>query len=169
MNHKKENLEQLLQRFMDEAHARQMADDIGHADYLFDTHPAPSVSRETIRAIKQNTQIRFRRNEHIPSKMKWFAAAVVVAAILIGLFIRPSNDENSPSSFLNIVQNNRIRLEGFYTADASTAEIENEITHLLEAIEAIDMTPYEPVNTLQLNLIQIENELTTDSTEFWKG
>ena len=169
MNYKNENLERLLRQFVDQAQAHQAAGDIEHADDIFDTNPAPSVSRETISQVKQKVQYQLEHAERIHSKIKWLSAAAVVAILLTGLLVLHSNTENFSETPIHIAQNKIIRPGDFDAADVSTTEIENEITRLLEAVENIGADPYEPVNTLQLNLTELENELMADSTEFWKG
>lgn len=167
MSHKNENLERLLQQFVDQAQAGQMAEDIGYADTIFDTHPAPSLSQEAVVSLKHGVQRQLKYNRN--SKIRWVRTAAIVAIGLMGAFVLYSNVEKNPGPSMSIVKNKLIGYEDFFSAEINTAEIEKEITALHDAVESFNAVPYEPVDTLQLDLKQIENELIADSAEFWKG
>lgn len=170
MNRNNENLEQLLRQFVDQTQARQMTEDIRQADTLFDANPAPSVSRETIARVKQNVQCELKHAKH--AAFKWVAAAGLAAIFLMGLHtILTDRSELSPAPVKSrpIVQNIRNHRNVFYMIDGTAAEIENEMMRLQDAMRDLGAAPYEPVNPVQINLNQIEYELTSDSTDFWKG
>lgn len=171
MNPDNENLEQLLRQFVDQTQTQQMAEDIRHADNLFDANPVPSVSRDTIARVKQNVHHELKHAKH--AVFKWVATAGLAAILLMGLQTMLTTHRaeitKSPAQSQPIVQNTPSRSNAFYLSDRPAAEMENEMIRLQDAMQDLGAAPYEPVNPVQINLNQIENELTSDSTDFWKG
>ena len=76
----RENLTELLRRFMDEPAARAVQEDIEAAERILDAHPAPAPSPETLAAIKtQMVATALRRHRRI----RIFRGAVAAAAAVI--------------------------------------------------------------------------------------
>ncbi len=168
MNRNNENLEQLLRQFVDPSQAHQMAEDIEQADRLFTAHPVPSVSGRTLSRIQKNVQKQSRHIRH--AGVAWIAAAGLAAVLLLGLYTLLNQTALQPeSSSQPIAQNIRPQRNVFYVQEGSPADIEHEISRLLEAIQDASESSYESVNTIQKNLTQIEKELASDSQDFWKG
>lgn len=169
MNRNDENLEQLLRQFVDQDQAQSMARDIEQADDLFAAHPAPLVSPQAVVRIQFQVQKQLKHTRH--TGITWIVAAGLAAILLMGLYsllsqqmpMRPQPDSGP------IAQTTPVRYNAFDMPDVAALEIENEISHLMEAIENISEPDDEPFNLIQINLTQLEDELTSDSTEFWKG
>ncbi len=171
MNHKNGNLEQSLQQFVNKAQARDMADDILQADSLFEDHPAPSVDRKTVNLIYQNVHHQLEQNRQLHKRLRWFSAAAVAVILLAGFLILQSDISRIHSKGpLQTADADIDQLETLYSFESSLADIDNEITLLSEEIDAIDTATFEPFNSLQLIMSELEEiESTTNSTEFWKG
>ena len=167
MTHKDENLQRLLQQFVDKAQAQAMADDIRYADTAFDAHPAPSLRPQSKVKLMQNVRTRFKSLRNRRIALRWFSAAAVLL-VLAGLFFY-SNIKPLSQPIAGPIEHHQMRLKGFYSSELSAVDIEDDITNLSEAVENIDTGPYEPVDTIQRNLNEIENQLIAGNTEFWKG
>jgi hypothetical protein len=169
MNRNDENLEQLLRQFVDQDQAQSMAREIEQADDLFAAHPVPLVSPQAVVRIQFQVQKQLKHKQH--TGITWIVAAGLAAILMMGLYSLLSQQmPMSPRPDSGpIAQNIRTHYNAFNMPDAATLEIENEISHLMEAIENINEPDDEPFNLIQINLNQLEDELTSGSTEFWKG
>lgn len=167
-----DNLNLLLLQFMDEAQAQRFQDDLSVADDLYDSHPAEPVSPNTVSAISTQIQHELKRR-HIWTIAEWCtaAAAVVVMALLAGLFLLNS----SPSA-------NQLPAGGFQTANAQiwsdtpianaieTDPIEQELSALTKDIQSMSLDAYGSTNALTVDLLEIEEiEAFAEDTSFWKG
>ncbi len=170
MNHKNENLEQLLRQFVNEAQARDMADDIRQADTLFEKYPAPSADRETIEAIHHNVGRQLELNRRLHTKLPYFSAAAVAVILLAGMLILRSDIKRMNNTHpLQAVAANEFWSE-LNSFETSMADIDSEISNLSETINTMDSGTFEPFNPLKLNITELDEiESITNSTEFWKG
>ena len=168
MSQKNENLERLLQQFVDPSQAGSIADDIQYADTVFDAHPVPSAPAESrIRAMQNvRTQLALSKRHHI--QIRWASAAVAVL-VLVGMWLIYTGVETMTPLSPYPDARQQVTLEGFYTSGLSAADIEKDISDLDQAIENINDRSIDPVDSLQLNLNEIEDQLIANNTEFWKG
>ncbi len=171
MTQNDENLHLLLQQFVDEARAASMAEDIRYADAAFDAHPAPTVPQDVCIRLRHRVADRLLQSGQRRVRLRLFGTAAAVLLVLAGLAILDSGIRTVPPSASNPVQHAQIRLDGFFSSGLNTLDIESDISELFEAIEDIDVRPYDdkPVDTLQLNLNEIEDQCIANSTDFWKG
>ncbi len=184
MKHNNENLEQLLQQFVDETQAQKMMDDIHEADRLFDAHPAPAVDADTLEALRHSVRHQVKRHHRRHARRHWVGIAAIAAVLLVGLFTMYSGDPDSPihtttpiekvahapaGSMLDVLDVTPWALND-NPLDALLAEIRSELGNLADAINTMDTGTYEPVNPLRFELIELEElEAVADSSEFWKG
>ena len=167
MSNKNENLQRLLQQFVDASQAGAMADDIRYADAAFDAHPAPPAPKHTTAAVKQNVRAQLTHRQNRQRLLRVLSSAAAMLLVVGGwLLLHNGSPDLSPAPARPVGQAN---LEVFYTSDASAADLDNDISQLLDDVEAIETAPYEPVDTMQINLNEIEDQLMANSTEFWKG
>lgn len=170
MNQKNENLEQLLRQFVNEAQARDMADDIRQVDILFENFPAPSAAGETIETIHHNVRRQLELNQRLHTKLRYFSAAAVAVILLAGMFILRSDFKRMNDMHpLQVAGANEFWSE-LNSFETSMADIDSQISNLSETINTMDSGAFEPFNPLKLDITELDKiESLTDSTEFWKG
>jgi predicted PurR-regulated permease PerM len=171
MKNNNENLQRLLQQFVNESEAKQMASDITDADRLFDQHPAPAVSADTLQAVQDNVKSRLHRRKHLISEIKWISgvAAIVITTLVAGLYILYSDNpmEREMAGFIPSDSSWKILS---VSSETSLAEIEEELTNLSERMDTMDNEDYEPINPIRYELMELEEiEILADNTDFWKG
>lgn len=167
-DHARENLTELLRRFMDESAARQAQADIEAGEQILQAHPASLPSQQTLWTIKSlmiATAARRRRRIHI-FRAALAAAAVVVVTALVGRY--PSGSVDQPRVNIASILPTAIWESHDLTADDLdlayfTSEI-HQIETQMRDLETEDATPRESdvLDDLEIELISIE-------TEFWKG
>ena len=167
-DHARENLTELLRRFMDEPAVRAVREDVEAADRILDAHPAPVPSPETLAAIKTRmvaTALRRRRRTRI-----FRSAVAAAAAILVTVLVEHHGRVPAGSSGISLasiiptavweshdIANDDLDLVYF------TSEI-RQIEAQMQALEAgeTEIRGNNAVDDLETELIAIE-------TEFWKG
>jgi hypothetical protein len=167
-DHARENLTELLRRFMDDSAAHSVQADIDAAEKLLEAHPAPAPSPAALTAIKVRmvaTAVRRHRRVRI------FRAAVAVAAamlltVLIGQFDRTPTGRPG-ISFASIIPTAVWESHDLTADDLDLVYFNSEIRQIeaqMQAIEAgeAEQDGSDSVDELELELIAIE-------TEFWKG
>jgi len=160
----RENLNQLLQQFMNAAQAETATEDIQAGEQLVDAHPAPTPSPETMARIKVEMAATFaRRHRIIVTFRRSLAAAAVIAFALIGLLDRRATDSN------NIYQATIIPAAIWDSIDVAADDLDlarfnaeaRQIEAQLQALEAGDdeAAGSGTVEELEKELRQIETEL----------
>lgn len=177
MKYKNENLEQLLNQFVDQSRSQSMAEDIRQADRLMDRYPVGSVRPQTIEQIKQSVRHERLKHRRLYSEIKWISsvAAIVFIVLFAGLYAVFSGNENKTvvpeGGFAQAVA-----FKGYWSdipyEDSVVIEIDQELTNVAEMLDTVEMETFEPVHTIQVELIEMELdeiESLTENTEFWKG
>ncbi len=160
----RENLNSLLQQFLDAAQAENAAEDIQAGERLLDAHRAPTPSLETVARIKGEIAATLaKRHRIIFTFRRSLAAAAVIAFALIGLLDHKATDSN------NIYQATIIPAAIWDSIDVAADDLDlarftaeaRQIEAQLQALEAGDdeAAGSGTVEELEKELRQIETEL----------
>lgn len=164
----RENLTELLKRFMDDSAARAAQTDIEEAERVLEAHPAPAPSPETlstVRSLMVAAATRRRRRIHV-FRAAVAAAAAVVLTVLAGRYGDTSIDQprvNIASIIPAAVWESRDIAADDLDLVYFTSQI-RQIETQMRDIETEDVAPRnsDVLDDLEVELIAIE-------TEFWKG
>ncbi len=167
-NRAREDLAELLRRFMDESTARAAQTDIEEAERILEVHPAPVPSSATLSSVKhlmtaaaahRRRQIRFFRGTVA-------AAAAVILTVLIGRY------GNSPTGRPHVNLGSIIPAVVWESHDIAADDLDlvyftsqiRQIETQMRDLETEDVAPRDNdvLDDLEIELIAIE-------TEFWKG
>jgi len=164
----RENLTELLKRFMDDSAARAAQADIEEAERVLEAHPAPAPSPETlltVRSLMVAAATRRRRRIHV-FRAAVAAAAAVVLTVLAARYGDTSIDQpgvNIASIIPAAVWESRDIVADDLDLVYFTSQI-RQIETQMRDIETEDVAPRnsDVLDDLEVELIAIE-------TEFWKG
>lgn len=169
-SNKNENLEQLLRQFIDESQAGPMAAEIERGDRLFDSHPAPAVSRRLQQAVCAGMHRQIQHEHRVHLYRRWFSIATVAALLMIGLFVLQSDNDRPFERPIEKPYLAAAAGEWRLTEKVPLTDIQRELGRLSEEINTLDSKTYESVNPLRFDLLELEQiEAITSNTEFWKG
>ncbi len=164
----RENLAELLRRFMDEPAARAVQEDVEAAERILDAHPAPVPSPgtlSTVKALMVTAALRRRRRIRL-FRGAVAAAAAVVVTVLIGQF-GPGPTGRPVISFASIIPAAVWESRDLAADDLDLVYFTSEIRQIEAQMQAIEAgeTEVRGNNTLD----EFEMELIAIETEFWKG
>ena len=172
MKHSKENLDQLLLQFMDEAQARQFQADLRAADDLYDKHPVEPVRADALVAISKQIHANLKQRPLWIFAGKWATAAAVLAVVVLaGLFhLFSPNPPNQQPAVKQMAQNAFTESGAFVGFNNETHPLERELAELSEFVDSGSLDTYESINTVTIDLMELEEmELMAENTSFWKG
>ena len=166
-NSANENLRELLAGFMDEAAARQTAEDIEKGEEIMGAYSAPQPDERVLAEVKKNVVAALRRRRTVVFQRRILgvavAAAIVVVSVLI--LIRYGNPPNSHQNRMVAASIPSRVWEGADDADITVlkAEIEN-IQNELSGAQSDDTSGNgsTAVGDLETELIEINGDV-------WKG
>lgn len=169
-DHARENLTELLRRFMDDSAAHAVQADLESVERVLEAHPAPVPSPAALSTIKMRMVAAAARRRW---RVRLFRAAVATAAAIILTALAAHYDRrptvSRPSvSFASIIPAAVWESHDLATDDPDLAYFTSEIHQIesqMQAIEAGDDTEVRGSDTLD----DLEMELIAIETEFWKG
>ncbi len=164
----RENLTELLRRFMDAAAAETAGKDIRMGEAILDAHPAPSPDGRVVASIKaQMAAATQRRHRHVRVFQGSLAtAAAVVMALLIGLSSRdPGN--RPPVAYASIIPTAVWESDDITSDDPDLVYFTSEIRQIEAQMQALEAGEGETPGSGMVE--ELEMELMRIDTEFWKG
>jgi hypothetical protein len=181
MKNTTDNLNELLQRFVDASLAETMAEDIRQGDAMLDRYPGPFLSPEaTMRLRLRLRTVRAKRHRRTLLLGCTSAAAAAVAVIVVMVGWTEQNMPSVPLESKPIAQVLPHELPGFTLnlwddtlhseSDESFAAIRSELDNIAEAMEAVRIENTEFYKEHYRRSRDIEQINTkAQKVEFWKG
>jgi hypothetical protein len=168
----KENLKELLAGFMDEASAREAAQDIEKGDELFRANPAPQPSEALLAEVRTKMMLAAKRRQAVTLHRQIWAAAGVAAAIMITLAVAVKLLDRQPIE-QTPVKYARAATNSIWGSDDTTAD-DPDLTVIAAEVESIEnelsgVQPAENVEVGSTDIGDLETELIETSGDFWKG
>jgi len=160
-----ENLRTLLAGFMDEAAARQTAEDIEKGDEILAAYSAPQPNQRALAEVKKNITAALRRRRTVAFERRMFGAAIAAAVIVVSVLavIRYGYQSNGTPAEGRIPA---VVWDGADDADVTVlrAEIEN-IQNELSGAQS------DSISTGGANsaIGELETELIEINGDIWKG
>ena len=165
-NSANENLRKLLAGFMDEAAARQTADDIEKSEEILGAYSAPQPDERVLAEVKKNVVAALRRRRTVVLQSKILGAAVAAAVIVVSVLtlMRYGNPPNSHQTRMFAASIPSRVWEGADAADVTIlkAEIENIQSELSGAQSDDGGNTSTAVGDLETELIEVNGDM-------WKG
>jgi hypothetical protein len=166
-NSANENLRELLAGFMDEAAARQTAEDIEKGEEILGANQAPQPDERVLAEVKKNVVAALRRRRTVVFQKRILGAAVAAAIVVVSVLtmIRYGNPQNSHQTRMVAASIPSRVWEGADDADVTVlkAEIEN-IQSELSGVQSDDTggNGSTAVDDLETELIEVNGDM-------WKG
>jgi hypothetical protein len=169
-NSANENLRKLLAGFMDEAAARQTAEDIEKGEEIMGANQSPQPDERVLAEVKKTVVAALRRRRSVVLQREILGAAVAAAVIVVSVLalMRYGNSQNSQQTRAvakSISIPSRV-WEGADDADVTVlrAEVENIQSELSEAQS-------DSIGTGGTNSAagDLETELIEVNGDMWKG
>ena len=167
-DHTRENLTELLRRFMDETAAETAAKDIDAGDSLLRAFPVPAPSNQTVTAIKvEMVAVRDRHRWRVRVLGgSLAAAAAVIMALVIG---RPGSGPGTPPglSFATLIPRTIWESDDLARDDLQLVYFNGEVRQIEAQMRALEADEDDPGGTASPD--DLEGELMAIETELWKG
>ena len=164
----RENLTELLRRFMDDSTAQATQADIEAAERILDDHPAPTPSCETLNTVRILTLAAVARKRH---RIQIFRGAVAAAAaIILTVMIGRQNPvpmTDPKVGLASILPTAIWESHDIAADDLDLVYFASEIRHIDAEIRALDSPETQVRRTDALR--ELEMELVAIETEYWKG
>jgi hypothetical protein len=167
-NSANENLRKLLAGFMDEATARQTAEDIEKGEEILGANQAPQPDERVLAEVKKNVVAALRRRRTVVFQRRILGAAVAAAIVVVSVLtlIRYGDQTNSQQTRIvakSVSIPSRV-WEGADDADVTVlkAEIDNIQSELSGAQSDDGGNTSTAVGDLETELIEINGDM-------WKG
>jgi hypothetical protein len=165
-NSANENLRELLAGFMDEAAARQTAEDIENGEKLLGAYSAPQPDERVLAEVKKNVVAAVRRRRTVVFQRRILTAAVAAAVIIVSglVLMRYGNQQSSHQTRMVAASIPASVWEGADDADVTvlTAEIENIQSELSGAHSDDGGNGSNDIGDLETELIEVNGDM-------WKG
>ena len=165
-NSANENLRELLAGFMDEAAARQTAEDIEKGEEILGAYRAPGPDERVLAEVKRNVVAALRRRRTVVFQRRILTAAVAAAVIVVSVLtlIRYGNPQNGQQTRMVAASIPSRVWEGADDADVTilAAEIENIQSELSGAHSDDGGNGSNDVGDLETELIEVNGDM-------WKG
>ncbi len=167
-DHAREDLTKLLGRFMDESTARATQADIEAVERMLQAHPAPVPSSQTLWTVKAMmiAASAGRRRRIRVTRATVAAAAAVVVTVLVGHY-RTGPTDQPRANFASIIPTAVWESRDIAADDLDLVYFTSQIRQIetqMQDLEAEQVAPQE-----KDVLDDIEMELISMETEFWKG
>ena len=168
----KENLRELLARFMAAEAAGRAAADIEKGDELLRTNPAPQPGEDVVSGIKTEVSIALRRRHRITLQHRVFAVAAVAAAIVIAsvLTLRFFNEqpvERSTVKYAAAIPEGVWEGSDITIDDADIAVLTAEVSTIENELRGVQLAENGGNGSAAVD--DLEMELIGISGDFWKG
>jgi hypothetical protein len=166
MKETSQDIQKILEQFMDARTAGQMAEDIQRADELMSAAGAVKVREETVTAIRDKVHRRLavRKIRIVRIRIEKFvtaAAAIIIVAVLVGVFFNsqrpviPGGVTLTASSIWN---------------DTDVSALKGKVETLSSQMDKVDQTAVQWLDENSGLTVEVENlEEVALNTEFWKG
>ena len=167
-NSANENLRKLLAGFMDEAAARQTAEDIEKGEEILGANQSPQPDERVLAEVKKTVVAALRRRRSVVLQRRILGAAVAAAVIVVSVLVlmRYGNPQNSQQTRIIAASIPARVWEGADDADVTVlrAEIEN-IQRELSGAQS------DSIGTGGTNSAvgDLETELIEVNGDMWKG
>jgi hypothetical protein len=170
-NTSNENLRELLTGFMDEAAAKQTAEDIEKGEEILGANQSLGPDEQVLAEVKKNVAAALKRKRTVVFQRRILSAAAAAAVILVSVIALMQYSSNQNSEQTRVIANSTSSIpsrvwEGADDADVTVlrAEIEN-IQNELSGIHS-DSVSTGGTNTTAGDL---ETELIETNGDIWKG
>lgn len=161
MKETSQDIQRILEQFLDAQTAGQMAEDIRRADELLSGAAVVKVRDETLAAIREKVHRRLavRKIRTVRIRIEKFvtaAAAIIIVAVLAGVFFNNSQQTSiSVSSIWN---------------DTDVSVLNGKVETLSSQMDKVDQTAVQWLDENSGLTVEVENlEEVALNTEFWKG
>lgn len=164
----RENLVELLRRFMDDSAARAAQEDVQAGERILQAHPAPAPSPAVLARIRVRMMEASLRRQRRIRMIRGAAAvaAVLVLTVLIGLQNRgPGTRANV--SFASIIPAALWESDDLAVDDLDLVYFTSEIRQIESQMQALEAGEIEIRGSNTLD--ELEMEMIALETEFWKG
>jgi hypothetical protein len=163
----RENLIELLRRFMDEPTARAAQEDIRAGERFLEAEPAPTPEARLLATIKTQMAVAAVRRHRIVrlARGALAAAAAVIVLALIGL-PGPRSATGPRMSYAALIPPALWDSRDITADDLDLAYFASEIGQIEAQVQALDEGESESGSGA---LDEFENALMTIQTDFWKG
>ena len=167
----RENLRELLARFMDADKAGQAAEDIERGDELLRTHPAPQPDENTVAGIKVMVSAAVSRRHRITLERRIFAVAaaaaiVAVSAVVIKYFYGQPG-EKTTVRYAAVISDRIWESSDITTDDADIAVLTADISTIENELYGVELS--ESGISGSVDADDLEMELIGIGGDFWKG
>jgi hypothetical protein len=164
-NSANENLRELLAGFMDEAAARQTAEDIEKGEEILGAYKSPQPDERVLAEVKKNVVAALKRQRIVVLRKRILGATVTAAMIMVSVLvlIRYGNQFQSGQTRMVATAISTGVWEGADDADVTVlkAEIDN-IQRELSGTQSDDGSGSTTVGDLETELIEVNGDM-------WKG
>lgn len=171
MSENRENLDELLKRFLGDSEAQKAAEDIAKGDELFRSYRAPVPDEEAIIVLKAKVAKSLAANRQRVLRRTYYRVAAFAAAVIMIAFVSVQMLEHKAIEPMQVATTKVIsyvseNTELFYddteleTLNAEVEQVRNEIA----------MSEWDTTNdNLDSDLIDMEIGLIDIDSDFWKG
>jgi hypothetical protein len=172
MENSKENLRELLSRFMDATAADKTAQDIENGDELLNACPAPQPREEVLAQIKTRVAITLRRRQMVSIQRRILAVTGVAAVLVVGIilslrFINNGQTGDESRQYASATTDKFWEGADITTEDADIAVLSAEIETVKNALAGIQINDNGGNGDMAVN--DLEMELIEISGDIWKG
>ena len=168
----RENLKELLARFMDAEEAGRAAQDIEKGDELLRAHPAPQPDEDVIAGLKAMVSAVVRRRQRITLQRRIFAVAAVAAVLVVVSavalkFFEPRPVEQTQMRYAAAISDRIWESSDITTDDADIAILAAEISTIENELNGVELGDSGTNGSAAVD--DLEMELIGISGDFWKG
>jgi hypothetical protein len=166
MKETSQDIQKILEQFMDTQTAGRMVEDIQRADKLLSSVGAVKVRDESLAAIREKVHRRLaaRKIRNIRIRMEKFvmaAAAIIIVAVLAGVFF---------NSQRNVVSVGETLTTSSIWNDADVSVLKGKVETLSSQMDKVGQTAVQWLDENSGLTVEVDNlEEVALNTEFWKG
>jgi hypothetical protein len=163
MKETSQDIQKILEQFMDAQTAGQMTEDIRRADELLSAAAAVKVREEILAAIREKVHRRLaiRKVRIVRIRIEKFvtaAAAIIIVAVLAGVFFNNQRAAAPGGTFAAIWN------------DTDVSALKGKVETLSNQMDKVDQTAVQWLDENSGLTVEVENlEEVALNTEFWKG
>jgi len=168
----RENLKELLAKFMNAEEAGQTAQDIVSGDELLRAFPAPQPDEDVVAGLKAEVAAVVRRRHRITLQHRILSAVAVAAAIVVVSAAALKYFDRQPSGqsqvrIAAVIPDKIWESSDITTDDADIAVLAAEISTIENELYGVDLSDSGTNGSAAVD--DLEMELIGISGDFWKG
>lgn len=169
MKNGNKKLDELLRRFMDETHVRDLKADLDYADHAFAAYPVPAVRQETLASIEARIHRKLMQQRFLTAG-KWIAAAaILIAAVLPRDHFVNTPNRTTPYSAASY-HSGSIWTDDFYAMHSQVDSIERELADLADSVRTVRLETYDKTDAFSLDMMELDEiEYLADNASLGKG